>query len=115
MAQYGDACNIFEVGLTKDVLQRKLNVLRNHCQAIGRSYAEIEKTTIDGIAITSNGAIVALHQKPPSNTSVAWSMPRAARPSSVRVTSQTWNHSIFWRLRSFKIIPEVEKIEVVGR
>ena len=40
VAQYADACNLF-VG---PELPRKLDVLRGHCEAVGRPYDEIEKT-----------------------------------------------------------------------
>jgi F420-dependent oxidoreductase-like protein len=40
VAQYADACNLF-VG---PELARKLDVLRGHCDAVGRPYDEIEKT-----------------------------------------------------------------------
>ena len=45
MAQYGDACNLFAfIGI--DELRRKLDVLRRHCEDLGRPYEEIEKTTL---------------------------------------------------------------------
>ena len=40
VAQYADACNLF-VG---PELAHKLDVLRGHCEAVGRPYDEIEKT-----------------------------------------------------------------------
>jgi F420-dependent oxidoreductase-like protein len=40
VAQYADACNIFD---TPD-LAHKLDVLREHCQRLGRNYDDIEKT-----------------------------------------------------------------------
>jgi F420-dependent oxidoreductase-like protein len=40
VARYADACNIFD----SPDLARKLDVLRGHCAAEGRDYAEIEKT-----------------------------------------------------------------------
>ena len=40
VAKYADACNLF-VG---PELPRKLDVLRGHCEAVGRPYDEIEKT-----------------------------------------------------------------------
>jgi F420-dependent oxidoreductase-like protein len=40
VARYADACNIFD----SPELGHKLNVLREHCAAEGRDYAEIEKT-----------------------------------------------------------------------
>jgi F420-dependent oxidoreductase-like protein len=45
VAQYGDACNLFAYG-DLAVLDHKLRVLRGHCDAVGRPYAEIEKTTL---------------------------------------------------------------------
>lgn len=43
VAQYGDACN-FGTGQV-DVIKHKLAVLRKHCDAIGRDYDEIVKST----------------------------------------------------------------------
>jgi F420-dependent oxidoreductase-like protein len=51
VAQYGDACNLFGfVGL--DVLRHKLDVLQRHCDDVGRSYEEIERTTLDTADLT---------------------------------------------------------------
>jgi len=45
VAQYADACNLFaQVG--EDELRHKLDVLAGHCQALGRPYEEIERTTL---------------------------------------------------------------------
>lgn len=41
VAQYADACNISST----PELAHKLEVLRGHCDTLGRDYAEIEKTT----------------------------------------------------------------------
>jgi F420-dependent oxidoreductase-like protein len=47
VAQYGDACNLFDLPGTgfQDNLVHKLDVLRAHCRDVGRDYDEIEKTT----------------------------------------------------------------------
>jgi F420-dependent oxidoreductase-like protein len=47
VARYGDMCNLFDLPGTgyADNLRHKLNVLRQHCHAVGRDYNEIEKTT----------------------------------------------------------------------
>ena len=45
VAQYGDACNLF-AGDNYDVLLHKLEVLRGHCERLGRPYEEIERTTL---------------------------------------------------------------------
>ena len=43
VAQYGDACHLF-VREGVEVLQHKLDVLRRHCDDLGRDYDAIEKT-----------------------------------------------------------------------
>ncbi|MCA1646900.1 MAG: LLM class F420-dependent oxidoreductase [Chloroflexi bacterium] len=45
VARYGDACNIF-ARYAKADLARKLNKLRQYCDEEGRSYADIDKTTL---------------------------------------------------------------------
>jgi hypothetical protein len=50
VAQYADACNLF-TGMGTETLQHKLSVLKQHCEALGREYAEIEKTTLGGAHI----------------------------------------------------------------
>ncbi|HEY2702556.1 MAG TPA: LLM class F420-dependent oxidoreductase [Candidatus Dormibacteraeota bacterium] len=54
VAQYGDACNLFASG-DMAVLDHKLAVLRGHCEAVGRPYAEIEKTSLGTIHLTRDG------------------------------------------------------------
>lgn len=44
VARYADACNLFGGG--SEVVQHKLNVLRQHCAAEGRDYDAIEKTAL---------------------------------------------------------------------
>jgi len=43
VAQYGDACNLG--GDDLDVLQHKLDVLKGHCETVGRDYDEIVRST----------------------------------------------------------------------
>jgi F420-dependent oxidoreductase-like protein len=44
VAQYADACNLFDVPDGGKTIRRKLAVLAQHCERVGRPYAEIEKT-----------------------------------------------------------------------
>ena len=53
VARYGDACNVFAHDL--DQVRHKLEVLRGHCEAEGRSYAAIEKTTLGLPPVTRDG------------------------------------------------------------
>jgi F420-dependent oxidoreductase-like protein len=55
VAQYGDACNLF-ARLGDDELARKLDVLRGHCDRLGRPYEAIEKTTLDSVKLSRDGA-----------------------------------------------------------
>jgi F420-dependent oxidoreductase-like protein len=43
VAQYADACNIF---CDATIISHKLDVLRRHCDAVGRDFADIEVTTL---------------------------------------------------------------------
>ena len=45
VAQYGDACNLF-TGEGPDGVAAKLDVLRRHCDDVGRDYDEIRKTIL---------------------------------------------------------------------
>jgi F420-dependent oxidoreductase-like protein len=45
VAQYADACNLF-LGAGVEALQHKLDVLKGHCEKVGRNYDEIEKTAM---------------------------------------------------------------------
>jgi F420-dependent oxidoreductase-like protein len=44
VAAYADACNLFDIPGQADLLRHKLDVLAGHCEAVGRSFGEIEKT-----------------------------------------------------------------------
>lgn len=45
LAQYGDACNFFE-RMGPDALRQKLDVLRSHCDDVGRPFGDIELTVL---------------------------------------------------------------------
>jgi F420-dependent oxidoreductase-like protein len=46
VAQYADACNLFRDDV--DAVRHKLDVLRGHCDDVGRDYDAIEKTMVNG-------------------------------------------------------------------
>lgn len=50
VAQYADACNLF-ARMGPDTVRHKLDVLRGHCEDVGRDYDEIEKTTLGTVRI----------------------------------------------------------------
>jgi F420-dependent oxidoreductase-like protein len=51
VAQYANACNFFPT----PELSHKLEVLREHCRALGRNYDEIEKTSMFNLDVGENG------------------------------------------------------------
>jgi F420-dependent oxidoreductase-like protein len=51
VAQYAQACNLFD----GPELEHKLDVLRGHCEALGRPYDEIEKTVMMRMAPGEKG------------------------------------------------------------
>jgi alkanesulfonate monooxygenase len=54
VAQYGDACNV-GWGNPESIVH-KLEVLRGHCDALGRPYDEIERTTlVGGVRVAEGG------------------------------------------------------------
>ncbi|MEP6650644.1 MAG: LLM class F420-dependent oxidoreductase [Lapillicoccus sp.] len=58
VAQYADACNIFDMG--PDAVLAKYEVIRRHCDDVGRPYDDIEKTVLSRVdfASESDDAIV---------------------------------------------------------
>jgi F420-dependent oxidoreductase-like protein len=49
VAQYADACNIFDMGPA--AISAKYDVLRGHCEALERDYADIEKTVLTRLTL----------------------------------------------------------------
>jgi len=52
VARYADACNVFG---GPAVISHKFAVLRDHCAAVGRPYAEIERSTLQSVRISATG------------------------------------------------------------
>ena len=55
VAQYGDACNLFGRA-EPDLLRERLDTLKRHCEAVGRAYEDIEKTTLVTADFEEGGA-----------------------------------------------------------
>jgi F420-dependent oxidoreductase-like protein len=48
VAQYADACNVYG---PVETVRAKLAILKEHCSALGRDYASIEKTTLGTVEV----------------------------------------------------------------
>src|SRR5919109_5301657 len=54
VAQYADACNLFASGGV-EVIRYKLAVLKRHCDAVGRPYDAIERTSLSTVNLGADG------------------------------------------------------------
>ncbi|MCE7980059.1 MAG: LLM class F420-dependent oxidoreductase [Caldilinea sp. CFX5] len=54
VAQYANACNFFTF-IGNAEIARKLDVLKRHCEEVGRPYAEIERTALGQIYLGAGG------------------------------------------------------------
>lgn len=54
VAQYADACNLF-ARMGPDVIQQKLDILKSHCEAVGRPYDAIERTALGTVNLAPGG------------------------------------------------------------
>jgi F420-dependent oxidoreductase-like protein len=113
VAQYADAYNLaVPATAEQSVLRQKLDVLREHCQALGRPYEQIEKTTLSTLHLTRDGR----------NQTMT---PQAAIEYFALLASQGVDHAIFslanvsdlepFELLTTVIVPEVSGFSVAGR
>jgi hypothetical protein len=54
VAQYANACNLFAYG-GAGTIRHKLEVLRRHCEDVGRNYEEIERTALGSVNLGAEG------------------------------------------------------------
>jgi hypothetical protein len=54
VARYADACNLFAYG-GAGTIRHKLEVLRRHCEDVGRDYEEIERTALGSVNLGAEG------------------------------------------------------------
>ncbi len=55
VAQYADACNIFDAG--RESVRHKLEVLRAHCEDVGRDEHEISKTCLAALTLDTGAPL----------------------------------------------------------
>jgi F420-dependent oxidoreductase-like protein len=110
VAKYADGCNLF-LRIGDDVLRHKFDVLRQHCEAEGRPYEEIEKTTLDRVFVTRDGREGSMtpqqaldyfgHAASLGVDQAIFSMPNVSQPDAFEVFAE--------------LSPEIHKIPVAGR
>jgi F420-dependent oxidoreductase-like protein len=96
VARYADACNVF--GTDPEQLRHKYDVLRGHCDTVGRDYASIEKTLLTQVSITPDGARRSL-------------TPERLVERLGRTTEVGAQHAIF----SVRDVHDLSKLELIGR
>ena len=111
VARYADACNLFAYG-DLSILKHKLEVLHRHCEAVGRPYEQIEKTSLGQVHLTRDGR----------NGSLT---PAAAVEHFTVLAELGIDHAIFsmpnvheqepFELLASEVIPAAQKISVAGR
>jgi alkanesulfonate monooxygenase SsuD/methylene tetrahydromethanopterin reductase-like flavin-dependent oxidoreductase (luciferase family) len=62
VAEYADASNLFG---GPEQLMPKYAILAEHCVAVGRDFAEIERSNLQGVALTDRGAAWGRQQESP--------------------------------------------------
>ncbi|GHO64256.1 LLM class F420-dependent oxidoreductase [Ktedonobacter sp. SOSP1-52] len=113
VAQYGDAWNVSLRQVSRDELRRKLEVLRDHCQSIGRPYADIEKTTLDtNLRITRDGRDNSL--TPAAAIEHFRELANLGIDQAIFNTPNVTDLELF-DLLATEIIPVVEQIEATSR
>ena len=111
VAQYADACNIF-ARMDDNFLQNKLDVLRRHCQAIGRPYEQIEKTTLSVISLTRDGRNGSM--TPAAAIEYFASLAALGIDQAIFSMPNVYDLDVF-DLFATEVIPEVNKLAVAGR
>jgi F420-dependent oxidoreductase-like protein len=111
VARYADGCNLF-ARMGKDQLQHKLDILRDHCQSVGRPYEQIEKTTLDSFSLTRDGR--------DGTTTPAQAIEQFAGLAAMGIDQAIFSLRNVHDLEPFdllatEIVPAVEKIPVAGR
>jgi len=111
VAQYGDGCNLF-ARMGKEVVQHKLDILREHCQTLGRPYEQIEKTTLDSVKLTRDGRDGST--TPTAMVDFYAELASIGIDQGIFSLQNVTDPEVFDILAS-DVIPQVERIAVAGR
>jgi len=111
VAKYGDGCNLF-AQMGDEVLKNKLTILRQHCEAEGRPYTDIEKTTLGSFALTRDGR--------DGTVSPSQAIEMFASQAELGIDQAIFSLQNVHDIEAFdvlatEVIPAVEKLAVAGR
>jgi alkanesulfonate monooxygenase len=93
VARYADACNLFAYD-GADALRAKLEVLKRHCEEVGRPYEDIEKTALGSLDLGRGGM-----------------KPRQVIDFCRQVSQAGIQHLIF----SFAGVSRIKPLEIMGK
>lgn len=111
VAQYADACNLFG-RLGNEELQRKLEVLQEHCRQVDRPYEEIEKTSLSTVHLTANGVDGTMTPK----DVIEYCAQQAAMGFDQAIFNMpNVSDPAVFDLFGLEVIPAVERLAVAGR
>jgi F420-dependent oxidoreductase-like protein len=111
VAQYGDACNLF-ARLGDAALGHKLDVLRQHCEAVGRPYDEIEKTALATMRITRDGHD---HTVTPAQALERLAELATLGFDQVIINGGDVHDPAYFDLVGAEVMPAAERLAVAGR
>ena len=94
VAKYADACNLFMTDL--DTLRRKIDILKQRCEEVGRNPAEIELTTLGSVNLAPG----------PQGTTPTQMIEKCQALSQLGVS-----HAIF----NMPNVYEIKPLEIIGR
>lgn len=111
VAQYGDACNLF-ARMGEATLRHKLDVLRAHCDRLGRAYDAIEKTALDHLHLSAQGG--------KGSVSVAQALDSFAQLGAlgfdtVIISLRNVHEPEAFDLLREEVVPALQRIPVAGR
>lgn len=111
VAQYADACNLFS-SLQPGVLEHKLDVLRGHCEKLGRPYEQIEKTALGTLHLSRSGGN---GTQSPAEAVAYFQRLAALGIDQAIVNMPNVSDPDVFKLLATEVIPAVTELPVAGR